>query len=212
MTGVRFGRLTVLNRAEDYKRAKGSARDQWLCLCDCGTEKKVLGFCLRGGTVKSCGCLRRETTSARNRTHGFTDGRLYNVWKGMKQRCSDRNHNSYDRYGGRGISVCDEWLDYEKFREWAMNAGYVEDAAYGACTLDRIMVDGDYEPGNCRWVTSEIQANNKSNNHLVTYNGETHTIAEWAKKIGVQQKTLRARLGVYGWSVEKAIETPVRSR
>lgn len=155
LTGQRFGRLTALNR----EPSKNSIT-MWRCRCDCGNELIVRNDSLCSGKSKSCGCLKRERTVERNYRHGDSHSRLYNVWRGMKQRCSDPKHISYCYYGERGITVCEEWQDFAAFHDWALANGYDEDAPRGRCTLDRIDVNGNYGPENCRWVSMKIQQNN----------------------------------------------------
>lgn len=138
--------------------------------------------------------------------HGESHTRLHNVWTGMKQRCNDSRGKEYHRYGGRGIKVCDEWLDYNNFREWAVSNGYDANAQFGQCTLDRIDNDGDYEPNNCRWVSFAQQCSNKVSRHTYTYRGETLTIGEWSKKTGIAFHTLFYRIKA-GWD-EKTVFTP----
>lgn len=125
--------------------------------------------------------------------------RLYGVWKNMRQRCRDKNKEHYDRYGGRGISVCSEWNDYLIFREWAIKNGYKE-----GLTLDRIDTNGDYIPQNCRFVTWKEQQNNRTSNHKIYANGETHTIAEWSDITGISQRTIQSRIR-YGWDESMAV-------
>lgn len=193
LTGQRFGRLTVVEKSTPDKH--GTMR--WLCLCDCGTQKVVRGDKLRTGEVMSCGCLQRECRSERakeigkqNKTHGLSGTHLYYVYDNMLRRCYDEKCVRYPRYGGRGISVCKEWLDdRDAFYKWAIKSGYED-----GLTIDRIDVDGGYSPGNCRWVTQKVQANNRSTNTIICLDGVSHTIAEWSDITGILQGTIYARL------------------
>lgn len=161
LTGRQFGRLTVIKRVEGNIR-----HPQWLCKCECGNESIVFGTNLRRGTTASCGCLGREKAAEQMRinmsTHGKSSSRLYYVWIAMKNRCYRETDKAYENYGGRGIKICDEWLhDFKSFYDWAMANGYDENAPRGQCTLDRIDVNGNYCPKNCRWVDMKIQRNNR---------------------------------------------------
>lgn len=147
---------------------------------------------------------RREALIQRNWRHGFaqrgTRSRLYNIWYRMRQRCHDKNSSDYSRYGGKGISVCDQWENsFEAFRSWALASGYSDDL-----TIERKDVRGNYCPENCTWISHAAQARNKSNNHLITCNGETKTLAEWSEVSGLEASLIRYRLKA-GWSPEDAI-------
>lgn len=142
-----------------------------------------------------------------NLRHGLRHTRLYGIYQHMKQRCYNPNNKDYHCYGERGIIVCDEWLnDFQAFYDWAMSNGYQENL-----TLDRMNVNGNYEPTNCRWATSKEQANNTRANHYITFEGKTHTMSEWAKIMRISYSTLRYRLNVLHWTIERALTTEVKS-
>lgn len=153
LTGQRFGRLTVMKSA-----GKSSDRQyKWLCQCDCGKVIEVKSGNLHSGNTKSCGCLRKEQPAVLNATHGESKTRLYHIWCAMKDRCTNPHCSNYVRYGGRGITICDEWRNnYEPFRDWAMSHGYRSNLS-----IDRIDNDKGYCPENCRWATLVEQARNK---------------------------------------------------
>lgn len=152
MTGQRFGRLTVLCRSESVKK-----RTMWKCICDCGTEIVAEAHNLKTGHTCSCGCLQRERTGTANRTHGKRQTRLYRIWNCMKNRCYYPGYHAYKHYGGRGITVCDEWRDnFQAFHDWAMSNGYAD-----GLTIDRKDNDQGYSPENCRWATMKEQNQNK---------------------------------------------------
>lgn len=206
LTGKTFGRLTVLDRAEDYVYPSGCKERMWRCKCECGNEVVVRGKRLRNGTTKSCGCIRREMMCEREKIHGYSGERLNIIWNGMVQRCCNENNPYYNYYGGRGIKICDEWRnDYVAFREWALSTGYDENAEHGECTLDRIDVDGDYEPDNCRWVSQKEQNRNKRNTLKFSYNGQEKSLAEWCEESNFPYDRALYRLK-HGWTFEEALE------
>lgn len=196
LTGKRFGRLVVVGR-HPHNRG-GHAK--WECMCDCGKTAVVVSDRLLSGKTRSCGCYKRQRSSEAHTIHGGSGTRLHNIWNLMRARCDDLQN---PLYGGRGITVCEEWREFPAFRDWALNNGYSD-----SLSLDRIDADGNYEPANCRWATDKVQQNNKRNNRLITFNGETHTLAEWADKIQVPIPTLWNRLFTLSWPLERALTTP----
>ena len=197
LIGKKFGYLTVLEKAEPYVSPKGKRLSQWLCECECGNKLIVTSSNLTRLHTKSCGCHRWDGT------HKMSDSRIYRIFNDMRTRCYLPAHHSYYLYGGRGIRICDEWLNNrEAFLRWALDNGYAENL-----TLDRIDSNGDYSPENCRWVDRYVQANNTSRNVYLEYDGREQTIAQWCRERGFNRKLIGSRLA-HGWTVEEAIETP----
>lgn len=195
LTGNKYGRLTVLKLAVDERGKK----KKWLCKCDCGNKVIVSGSNLRSGHSSQCKQCALAELAEKKIKHGGTKTKLYYVWRGMITRCGDKSARAYMRYGGRGICVCKEWQDFGKFRDWALSNGYSD-----GLEIDRVDNDGNYEPSNCRWVNKQRNANNKSNNRLLTYNGETLTMAEMARKYNVPYKLLHKRL-MRGMPIDDAL-------
>lgn len=194
MIGATFGKLTVIDGPIRNKRT------YWLCRCGCGTEKAIRQDHLTGGRIVSCGCFRKELIGNSNKTHGMSNTRIYRIWKGLRNRCENENIPQYSDWGGRGITVCDEWRNFKPFYEWAMSHGYSDDLS-----IDRIDNNGNYCPENCRWVTEKEQALNRRSNIYLTHDGVTKHISEWDKVIGSKKSgRVRARLNA-GWSVADAV-------
>lgn len=199
LQGIRFGRLFVVEK--NGKANNGSII--WRCRCDCGKETMVTSGNLRSGSTNSCGCLHNEFISSLSKTHGLSHTRLHGIWRGIKGRCLNHKNSAYQRYGGRGITICEEWRDnFENFYEWAIENGYQDDLS-----IDRIDVNEGYFPENCRWATDEIQSRNKRNNRKYSYNGKTKTLSEWATEYGIDRKTLSDRMDKFGWDFERALTT-----
>lgn len=198
LTGQRFGRLLVLSLVDSP--AGADIPTKWRCLCDCGNIVEIRGYNLKSGGSGSCGCLQKENAAKRQTTHGKTKTRLYVTWQHMIGRCTRKSDKNFSRYGGRGIKVCSDWLNsFEAFRNWAMSNGYADNL-----TIDRIDVNGNYCPENCRWVTHAEQQQNKTNNTFVEYGGATKTVCEWAREFnclpGAVYKEILSREGrVHGW-------------
>lgn len=197
-TGQRFGRLSIVREGPRTAAGKRS----WVCRCECGNEVTIQQSNLTTGNTTSCGCYRVETTVERVRTHGQSQSPEYHAWVNMRARCFNPKSGFYPSYGGRGITVCDRWRD--SFETFLADVG---PRPSGDHSLDRIDVDGDYEPGNVRWATKEGQAQNKRDNRRVTVKGETKTVAEWARELGVSPKRIYTRLA-RGWDEEAAVTTP----
>jgi hypothetical protein len=163
---------------------------------------------LLSGATSSCGCLQKEGAKERFYAfaykHGFQGTRLYHIWADMKRRCLKKGSENYDNYGARGITVCNDWLDFVPFHNWAILHGYQDNL-----TIDRINNDEGYYPENCRWVTSAVQNRNTSRNKYLTFNGETLTIMDWSKKINISYAGIRKRLAL-GWSIDRVMTTPVQ--
>lgn len=180
LTNKQFGELLVIRLYEKDKRSEC----KWLCKCSCGNETVVYGSHLRKGNTVSCGCVMRTT----HKTHGDSKTRLYRIWQKIHSRCENSNYEHFDCYGGRGISVCKEWDDFILFKTWAMDNGYSEEL-----TIDRINVNGNYEPANCRWITRDEQMRNTRRNVFVTIDGEKHCLREWSRILNIPIQTICSR-------------------
>lgn len=197
LTGQQFGELTVVKRID---------RKTWECKCSCGKVTTAYVYRLKNGGKKSCGCL-SKSSQHKAKTNGYVLHPLYACYYRMRHRCENKADKSYLRYGGRGIKVCDEWKnDIMAFIKWGIENGYQE-----GLSIDRIDNDGDYSPKNCRWADAQTQSNNRRSNRFITYNDETHTVAEWSRITGIRHLTLEARI-LAGWSAEEALTTPTLTK
>ena len=201
LSGQRFGRLTVIERAENM----GSAT-RWKCLCDCGKESIAHAGSIVDGGTKSCGCLRLERWLESALDHGMSNSLEYSSWHSMKRRCLDPSHTAFKFYGGRGIKICPQWIGENGFANFLNDMGKRPDSSY---SLDRINSQGDYEPSNCRWASRTTQARNTRSNKLLTMNGKTQCLKAWSEELGIGAKTITCRLD-RGWTVERALTQPVQ--
>lgn len=193
LTGQVFARLKVLDKVVIENKSI-----HWRCICDCGKESIVSANRLRIGKTRSCGCLQVE----RRITHGYTGKRIYRIWISMMNRTTCPNNTKFKDYGGRGITVCDEWKRFEKFRD------DMEPTYRDGLTLDRKDNNLGYHHSNCRWVTQLVQMSNTRSNRFITFNGETLHISEWERRTGIGKEVIRYRFHK-GWTPERIFNTPV---
>lgn len=213
LTGLKFGRLTVIGRAANDK----FGRSKWLCRCNCGKETIVAGFNLKNGNIKSCGCLRKEQSCLNGKiystTHGKSKTKTYKVWECMNQRCNNTRHRQHKDYGGRNppITVCKRWYNKNSkgFQNFLDDMGKCPGKGY---SIDRIDNNKGYYKENCKWSTSKEQNRNTRFNRLITYNGKTQCLSAWAEEYNMSHQTLASRLDKLKWSIEKALMTPVGKR
>lgn len=200
--GEKFGDLTIIHEIERYKKKR-----YFLCRCSCGEIRKVRFIALRAGEVKSCGCKRDERNRTANLLHGQCRSKghspLYSSWHDMKQRCTNPNSKAFPYYGGRGITVFHEWMQFTAFETWALKNGYKD-----GLTIERKDVNGNYCPENCEWIPQSLQCLNTRRNLRITYKGNTQILKQWAEELNIPYKLLQRRIK-RGWGVEKAFETPL---
>lgn len=197
LEGQKFGRLTVMSLGDKHTSPSGQTHTVWNCVCECGNTIAVMANSLQTGNTMSCGCLLLDKTTKHGLSRDSGKHRISVIHAHMISRCKNSNDNAYKYYGGRGITVCKEWEDLKTFADWAFNNGYDD-----YLTIDRIDVNGNYEPSNCRWITMREQQNNKRSSVRLSYKGKTHTISEWAQILNVKYDTLYSRYR-YGQSEEK---------
>ena len=204
LTGQRFGRWTV------KALSQGNGPASWVCICDCGVSKTVIGFNLTRGLSSSCGCIRKEVSCVVNLQHGESSGKKispeFSVYRGMLRRCYNPHMPDYFRYGGRGITVCARWR--ESVANFITDMGRRPSKLY---TIERKDNNKGYSPDNCCWATVKEQANNRRSSRILVFNGKSKTIAEWSRIVGLDEETLRMRLE-RGWSCEKALTSSLDNR
>lgn len=202
-TGERYGRLKVISMSDK----RSGRKTFWNCICDCGNEKVVRSDSL--GSIQSCGCLKKEQDRknlTKNHRHKQSGKRIYNTWMGMKMRCTNKNSDSYKRYGALGIKVCDEWMNsFDVFYEWAMNNGYDDNL-----TIERMDYLGNYTPENCTWIPHNEQAINRRSTVWIEWNGEKHYLKKWSELLGINYGTLSSRYNRSGMRPPELFE-PVKT-
>jgi hypothetical protein len=205
LLGQKFGKLTVVRFAG---RNHGKSRNvSWECLCDCGNTTVTSSGHLRSGNTESCGCGKGKFTHGQSRVNDGVGTPEYETWRHMISRCNSVSCTGYENYGGRGIKVCDRWL--ESFENFLADMGEKPSPKH---SIDRINNDGNYEPSNCRWATKQEQDTNRRTNRKYTLNGETLCVTEWAKRLGVHSQTIFNRIDTYGWTIEEALTLPKSSK
>lgn len=182
LTDKDYGRLTVLKQGDTTLKPSGRKIVNWTCKCSCGVVKDVSGEALRDGRVKSCGCKRDEVIGCLNLSHGMSNSREYKSWQHIKYRCLNKNAAKYPDYGGRGITICERWINsFENFYKDMGNAPFKH-------TIDRIDVNGNYEPKNCRWADATTQSNNQRETFRIDFHGQQLTMSEIARKLNFPYK------------------------
>lgn len=216
--GKRVGKLTLIKK---IRLPSGRyTRGGWLCKCDCGNLTKVRTDCLGDGGTISCGCYNKEHNYANSnhKLHQKYSGsdsqshsryyKIYHTWLHIKDRCYNPRCKSYSNYGGRGIKMCDEWKNnYQAFKNWSLSHDFHQTSSPMDMTIDRIDVNGNYEPSNCRWVGIDIQANNKRNSHYIVFHGKRYTVATLAHKYNLNRVTIYRRLKL-GWTGDRLVSKP----
>lgn len=197
LSGQEFGRLKVIHYAGKDKQG----HSLWLCSCNCGNSTVVAGYNLKSHKIISCGCARREHCGSMNLTHGHSNTRLYSIFSNMISRTENPRKPDFQFYGGRGITVCPEWrYDFPTFENWALRHGYAP-----GLTIDRIDNNRGYFPDNCRWVDRKKQAENRRGTVVLTFNGKSENVKNWARLLGVPASTLYGRIQ-RGWSTEEVLK------
>lgn len=209
-TGNKHGRLFVVSRAKNYISKKGKTAARWNCLCECGTKTIVTSSNLRSKGTASCGCLQKENLKIASVTHGESvNGKStseHRAWKALNGRCYNKNSKKYQDYGGRGITVCNRWKGIDGFSNFLFDVGRRPTPLH---SIDRKNNNGNYNPKNCKWSTKKEQGRNKRNNKILTFDGKSFCVSEWAEITGISSLVINLRL-FRGWKVKRALTTPKR--
>lgn len=198
--GDKFHKLTIIGEAEPYGKKH---KTRWLCRCECGNERIVQQSALRQGVSTSCGCVRKARFLESNTKHGKSRSPMYRRWANIKSRCLNPNNNHYHSYGGRGIKICERWLEFAKFYK------DVGEPPFPGAEIDRIDVNGNYEPSNFQWATRKQQNNNRRDTRFFTISGETKSLKDWCEHYNIKYGTVVNRVYVCGWDIETALTHPI---
>ena len=195
LTGKKFGNLTVISKSDSINR-----KSYWICKCDCGNKTIVRASNLKSGHTKSCGCYKKTREIEANTVHGLSNTRIHRIWDNIKTRCLNKNSPAFRLYGGRGITICEEWKNsFIEFYQWAISSGYSD-----KLSIDRIDTNGNYCPDNCRWVSMKVQQNNRTNNRILSIGDTSHTLAEWSEISGKNEWKIRYALK-HGKTIEEIL-------
>ena len=203
LLGKKFGQLTVIEQLPTNSHGE----KKWLCVCDCGNKHEATSYNLAHGKTTRCAECSYKAIAKKNITHGRTPKHMFYCYTNMKTRCYNQNYYLFQHYGGKGITVCNEWLGengFQNFRKWSFENGYSE-----KMSIHRIANEKVYSPDNCRWTTMTVQQNNRTNNRMITVNGITDTMANWSRKNGIPYSTVQQRLA-RGWSEQDAVTIPLK--
>lgn len=203
LTGKNFAKFKVIKRVQDRIEPSGRKKTEWLCHCECGKQFVAESSNISSGNTNSCGCYKKQRILEETTRHGMSHTQVHNCWCAIRQRCENPACKCFHTYGGRGIKVCDRWQTFENF---LADMGY---PPMPKMSIDRIDVNGDYEPGNCRWATAKEQQRNRRNNLRITISGETLLLSELSDRSGISYATIRERIRA-GWTAERAVTEPVR--
>ena len=210
ISNKKFGKLLAVKRCTNM-----SGKTAWECKCDCGNITFVTTSNLTCNRIRSCGCLKIKQLLERSTTHNQRHTVLYSVWRGLRQRCNNPKHASYHNYGGRGITVCEEWdKSFQAFYDWSYANGYSTENQKNEklkLTIDRIDNNGNYEPSNCRWVDRKTQTRNMRTTRFITFNGQNKSVSEWCEIYGIKLQTFNTRIR-NGRSIEEALTKPIGSK